>query len=136
MMPAMCVPWPFASPSLTRTRAPVKSRLSEHAAAQVRMPRVDAGVDDRHADAAAGEAAHPLDRACPHLVGANRLGRDVAIVRTGTSPDTLDTSASSLRSRSCPPVTSRTAAVAQPLLDARAVARRQDLDLLVARASR
>ena len=53
--------------------APVKSRLSATRLRDVRMPRVDAGVDHRHADAAAGEAAKSLGRALPHLIGADGL---------------------------------------------------------------
>ena len=136
MMPAMCVPWPFSSPSRDADAAPVKSRLSADAAAQVRMPRVDAGVDHRHADAAAGEAAQPLDRALPHLVGADRLGRhrrhrpDRQVARhagdVGVLAQIAQLPAGHLEDGGIP----------QALLDARAVARRQDLDLLVARRSR
>ena len=61
-MPATCVPWPYWSPPVLF--APVKSTLHDDAAGERRV-RVDARIDDRHADAAAEDRADLGDFAGP-----------------------------------------------------------------------
>ena len=85
----MCVPWPFSSPAAHAAAAPVKSRLSA-----TRPRRCGCRASTPVSMTATPmprpvKPRSPSSRACPHLVGADRFGRHVAIVRTGASPETL-----------------------------------------------
>ena len=83
MIAATCVPWPYWSmPS-----PPVKSIVDDHAVPQRVVPRVDARVDHRHADARARQRRQ-VAFARPHLIGADALRRHVAPPRRmRMSPD-------------------------------------------------
>ncbi len=105
-----------------------------HAAAQVRMPRVHARVDHGHPDAAAGEPTHPRERALPHLVGANRLGRHGRHRPHREVPGHAGDVGVRAQVAKLPAGHFEDGGIPQALLDARAVPRRQNLELLVAAA--